>query len=98
MAQESRRAEPSRSRPPEEQKRSVAAAAADAAADAALERLRARFFPPRDEDAGSARARLDSAWRSRAVAHEGGGRGRRAAGPGEIPARGWKDILLRVKD
>ena len=27
-----------------------------------------------------------------------GARGRRAAKPAEIPARGWKDILLRVKD
>jgi len=28
---------------------------------------------------------------------EGGGRGRDAEGPGDVPARGWKDVLLRVK-
>ncbi|WP_445216995.1 YihY/virulence factor BrkB family protein [Bradyrhizobium sp. Pa8] len=31
-----------------------------------------------------------------AVATEGGDRGRHAASPSEIPARGWKDILWRV--
>ncbi|HEX7043210.1 MAG TPA: YihY/virulence factor BrkB family protein [Burkholderiales bacterium] len=32
------------------------------------------------------------------VARSGGSRGREAATPSAIPARGWKDILLRVKD
>lgn len=29
---------------------------------------------------------------------ENGGRGRHAERPGKIPAKGWKDVLLRVKD
>src|SRR4051794_3803296 len=32
-----------------------------------------------------------------ATAHQRG-RGRQAGTPGEIPARGWRDILVRVKD
>lgn len=33
-----------------------------------------------------------------AAGDPGRGRGRDARGPGEIPWRGWKDVLLRVKD
>jgi membrane protein len=93
---------PHPSRPEEDHPhRTIAGAAADGAAEAAIENLRARFFPPRPDRPG----RLPRDGRSGQSgpsnpAQDGAreDRGRSAGKPAEIPARGWKDILLRVKD
>jgi membrane protein len=54
----------------------------------------------RYHDTPGSRADRKAAGRAAKQARAGGGddRGRRATRPGEIPARGWKDIALRVKD
>jgi membrane protein len=49
--------------------------------------------PAEERSGNSAAARAPD---SHNKAADGGGRGRQAASPSEIPARGWKDILLRV--
>jgi membrane protein len=75
--------------------RSVAASAADAAARAGIQNLKSKLFPPRPEDAKSREG--DNAREGSRTAGPTG-HGRHAEKPGQIPPRGWKDILLRVKD
>lgn len=62
-----------------------------------------RLFPPDNAspDEGKAFPREGNADRDTSaagLATEGADRGRQAASPSEIPAKGWKDILLRVYD
>lgn len=53
--------------------------------------------PPRDKDeAFPEKGEDDRDTSAAAVAAEGKERGRLASAPSEIPARGWRDILLRV--
>lgn len=50
------------------------------------------------EDAKSPHSTLERGASAIGLANEGGDRGRGATSPSEIPARGWKDILLRIYD
>ncbi len=54
-----------------------------------------RFVPPEDQPAPS-RQTSAGAGAAPGSQHESEDRGRQATSPAEIPARGWKDILLRV--
>lgn len=60
-----------------------------------------RLFPPDNASAGEHEAFLheqssDRDTSAAGLAIDGADRGRQAASPSEIPAKGWKDILLRV--
>jgi membrane protein len=55
--------------------------------------LASEYLFPSSDDRSATSA---PAHRSAGRAAEARGRGRRATTPSEIPARGWKDILLRV--
>src|SRR5215216_3983836 len=55
-----------------------------------------RRHPRADAPKGGQRAWPDSGERDRRRTASNGDRGRAASSPSEIPARGWKDILVRV--